>query len=79
MHIGFLKNRVKMHGDDNIKFITSKLGSSWLTTLRSYLCIVPTHVQILQYYYFTPIRISAFRMPSSGGHSVKIIDYTSIV
>jgi hypothetical protein len=28
---------------------------------------------------FTPIRISAFKSPSSGGHSVRSIDYTSIV
>jgi hypothetical protein len=47
--------------------------------IGGYLFIIPTHAQILQYYYFTPIRISAFRMPSSGGDSVKSIDYTSIV
>jgi hypothetical protein len=34
---------------------------------------------ILQYHYFTPIRISALRMPSSGGHTVISTDYTSIV
>jgi hypothetical protein len=36
-----------------------------LKPLGSYLFIIPTHAQFLQYYYFTPIRISAFRMPSS--------------
>jgi hypothetical protein len=44
--------------------------------IGSYLFITPTYAQFLQYYYFTPIRISTFRMPSSGGHSVKSIDFT---
>jgi hypothetical protein len=47
--------------------------------IGGYLFIIPTYAQFLQYYYFTRIRISAFRMPSSGGHTVKSIDYTSIV
>jgi hypothetical protein len=47
--------------------------------IGSYLFITPTDAEFLQYYYFTPIRVSAFRMPSSGGHSVKTTDYTLIV
>jgi hypothetical protein len=40
-----------------------------------YLSITPTHAKFFHYYYFTPYTISAFKMPFSGGHSVKIIDY----
>jgi hypothetical protein len=48
-------------------------------TIGGYLFILPTDAQFLQYYYFTPYTYFGIQNAILRGHSVKSIDYTSIV